>query len=93
MHNKPVETVLLRFSPYRFPYVVTKPLHESQRCVDKEKCIVRIDVIPNRELEALILSYGNDVEVLSPDYLRMQIKEKIEDLAKIYLGVHKECTE
>ena len=93
MHNKPVESVLLRFSPRRYPYVVTKPLHESQRCVDKEKCIVRIDVIPNRELEALILSYGNDVEVLSPESLRMQIKEKIEDLAKIYLGVHKECTE
>ncbi len=92
-HNKPVESVLLRFSSHRFPYVVTKPLHESQRCVDKENRIIRIDVIPNPELEALILSYGNDVEVLAPEHLREQIKKKIEDLAKIYLGVHKECTE
>lgn len=93
MHNKPVERVLLRFSPHRFPYVVTKPLHESQRCVDKENHIIRIDVIPNRELEALILSYGNDIEVIEPAHLREQIKKKIEDLAKKYLGVHKECTE
>ena len=93
MHNNPVESVLLRFSQHRYPYVVTKPLHESQRCVDKEKHIIRIDVIPNRELEAMILSYGNDVEVLAPEHLREQIKIKIEDLAKIYLGVHKECTE
>ena len=92
-HNKPVESVLLRFSSHRYPYVVTKPLHESQRCVDKENHIIRIDVIPNPELEALILSYGNDVEVLAPEHLREQIKEKIEDLAKKYSGVHKECTD
>jgi len=32
----------------------------------------------------LILHYGNDVEVLSPESLRSRIKEKIQDMIKKY---------
>lgn len=67
----------LKFSPERFPYVMTKSIHSSQHIVDVEQGIVEICVIPNNELEALILSYGDDVEVLAPDSYREKIKENI----------------
>lgn len=73
-----VEDIILKFSPGRFPYVKTKPLHRSQEVLDEEQGIIKISVIQNRELEAQILYFGKDVEVLSPESLRTKIKENIE---------------
>jgi len=70
------ETIRLRFaqdSP-RFFYVQTKMLHHSQVLEDLDNRIVRIEVIPNNELDALILSFGKDVEVLSPPEYRAHIQ-------------------
>lgn len=83
--NSKVETVLLKFSPKRFPYVKSKPLHRSQLTINEEERIVSIDIRPNWELETLLLSFGPDVEVLSPVSLRDRIKEKIQKLSDIYL--------
>lgn len=66
------QDVLLRFNERRFDYIVTKPLHGSQR-VDRENRTIRISVIHNRELESLILRYGSDVDVLEPESLRKRI--------------------
>lgn len=71
------EHIRLQFSEHRFPYVLTKALHPSQRIVDFDKRIVEISVIPNNELDALILSFGQDVEVLSPDSYRERIQNAI----------------
>lgn len=61
--------IVLRFTPERYPYVRTKPLHSSQR--ETGECRVTITVIPTRELRQEILSFGADVEVVSPaDYRR-----------------------
>lgn len=70
------KTITLQFSPVRFKYVVSKPLHISQKIIDEDKCIVAIKVIPTRELDQLILTFGPDVEVLAPDRYRMSIETK-----------------
>lgn len=67
-----VETIKLRFSEHRYPYVIAKPIHSTMRCYDTER-IVTIKVIPNKELISMILSFGNDVEVLEPQLLREEI--------------------
>lgn len=92
-HNKEVVRVKLQFSPNRYPYIISKPLHESMRKVDNENRIVAIDVIPNRELESLILSFGADVEVLEPQELREQIASKITENYNKYFPVQQNCTE
>ena len=79
--------IQLQFSEHRFPYVLTKALHRSQRVVDLDNRIVEINVIPNNELEALILSFGKDVEVLSPLEYRKQIQEVIRESYEHYLHV------
>lgn len=79
-----VKNVQLQFSEKRYPYVLTKPLHKTQTIVNEEERIIQIQVIPNKELESLILQFGNDVEILSPQGLRDQIKEKIQEMIKKY---------
>lgn len=85
--------VLLKFDAERFPYIISKPIHGSMKTVDKENCIIELNLKPNKELEALIFSYGNQVEVLEPQWLREQIKEKIEDLMTKYSSVRINCTD
>lgn len=79
-----VEEVVLKFTPKRFPYIESKPLHWSQRVRDRENGIIAIKVIPNRELIAQILSFGSDVEVLAPQSLREEILRQIQELSKRY---------
>ena len=85
------EEVLLKFDEARFPYVVNKPIHPSQEVEDEEQHIIKLMVRPNKELEACIFSFGNQVEVLRPEWLRQQIASKIKDLLKKYSIVQKGC--
>ena len=85
--------IMLKFDAERFPYILSKPIHGSMKIVDKKNCIIELNLKPNKELEALIFSFGNQVEVLEPQWLRKQIKEKIEDLMVKYLSVHVDCTD
>lgn len=76
--------ISLRFSAHRLPYVLSKPMHHSQKIKDKSQGIIEITVIPNRELEAQLLWFGNDVEVLQPETLRLQIATKIAKMHDLY---------
>ena len=87
------ETVVLKFEPDRFPYVVSKPIHHSQKVLSEEDCILQIEVRPNKELGSVIFSYFPHVEVLEPAILREQFKEKISKNLKKYLSVQKDRTD
>ena len=86
--DRPIEEIMLRVNAKRYPYIATKPIHWSQtELKDKateEYKVVRLKVRINNELESAILSFGDDVEVLAPESLRLKIGEKIERLAKKY---------
>lgn len=87
------ETIGLRFTANRFPYVVSKPIHKSQKVVNEEDRIVEIQVRPTRELDQQLFSFIPDVEVLYPEWYRQQIKEKIEENLKKYLSMQNGCTD
>lgn len=86
------EAIQLKFSEHRFPYVMTKALHASQRIVDIDNHIIEISVIPNNELDALILSFGKDIEVLSPASYRNKIYGLIKEAVEKYSTVQIDCT-
>ena len=73
------ENVRLEFPAQRANYIITKPLHKSQMIVkeSKEKLVVEISVIPNKELFALLKSYGKDVKVLSPKSILDELKSDL----------------
>ena len=85
--------LVLKFSNAQFPYITSKPLHHSQEILDKEKCILVIEVRPTYELDQLILSFGPDVEVLEPTEYKEYIKGKLVENLQKYLPVQKDCTE
>ena len=87
-----VETIRLRFSEKRFPYVLSKPIHHSQTMVEGEPTTIEIKVRPTRELNQLIFSFIPDVEVLSPEWYRKDIEEKIKENLDKYSPVQIPCT-
>lgn len=67
---EPIEIKLL-FSPERAPYIISKPLHMSQKVKYIDDMLeVRIKVVPNKELMALLLSFCPHVQVVEPLFLR-----------------------
>ena len=86
--DHPVEEVRLRVNAKRYPYIATKPIHWSQTELKDEATeeykVVRLNVRINNELESAILSFGDDVEVLAPESLRLKIGEKSKRLARKY---------
>lgn len=71
-----ISTVLIKVANNLYPYIETKPLHGTQRVVSREDdcTVIQIEVIINRELKQLLLSYGSDITVMSPESLRAEIQ-------------------
>ena len=86
--EKASEDIVLRISKPRFEYIRTKPLHLSQRIVEENDffAVIKINIKVNKELEALVLSFGNDLDVLAPEYFREQVANKIRSMNQKYLS-------
>lgn len=82
----PLQTFRFRFSADSFPYVLSKPMHHSQRVIDADKGIVEITLKRNKELDQKILSYLPDVEVLAPQEYRMEIVAALKENLEKYNG-------
>ncbi len=84
-NEKPIK-IKLKISNEVAPYILTKPLHGSQKRTESKKdgTIIEIEVIPNIELRQLILSYGDGIEVISPKSFIEQFKQAIDNMNKIY---------
>lgn len=84
--NTAKEKIVLKFAPSASPYVYSKPLHHSQKKIDysKSELTISIEVIPNYELESLILSFGERVEVLEPTEIVNKIKNRIAANSQLY---------
>jgi predicted DNA-binding transcriptional regulator YafY len=85
-NDEELKMIRLKFSEKRIHYVLTKPFHGTQK-LDKTDTLgltIQIEVIPNPELYQLILSFGEDVEVVSPAEVRSELKEKIRLMNEIY---------
>lgn len=73
------EEVLLYIVHKHAPYVLTKPLHHSQKLIDKDNygITVSLHVQHNFELEKEILAFGDGVKVISPERLKHSIKGRL----------------
>jgi len=82
--TKEVIPVKIRLSDNIVPYIVSKPVHESQYVKEN---ILHLKVKLNYELESLILSFGEKMTVLEPTELVDIIKKRANNLKINY-----ECT-
>jgi predicted DNA-binding transcriptional regulator YafY len=80
------EAIILRVDIGLWPYIETKPIHGSQKVVDKtdEFVDIKLDLIPNYEFESLILQHGEKMVVLEPKHLKEKFQNRIQQLIKKY---------
>ncbi len=80
------EIVEVIISLKRWPYIETKPLHGSQKVLAQTESgiHVQLGVKLNYELETLLLSYGEDVQVIKPEALRETLKGRAKAMAESY---------
>lgn len=80
-----LQEVILKFTPEVAPYVITKPIHPSQKHKnDPSGLEVKIKVIPNFELEKLILSFGEQVKVITPHNFKERITQRLKSAISLY---------
>lgn len=81
--------VILFVDKTNAPYVLTKPLHHSQILLkeDENGILIRIDVVPNFELEREILGFGEAMKVVAPRLLASRIQKRLEKAAEQYRQV------
>ena len=64
------------------PYVLTKPLHPSQRLIKENKdksIIVHLFISANYEMERILLGFGDGIEVIRPEGLRNRMKKILQN--------------
>lgn len=68
------------------PYIITKPLHSSQKLihVDAGGRIFSIRVVPNFELERELLGFGGKIKVLGPRILVKKMKDELKKMQAYY---------
>lgn len=82
---RPVNVHLL-FDPQHAPYVLTKPLHHTQKVVSESEngVEIAIKVKLNFELEREILGFGDGVKVLAPEGLKNRIAAILKNACRKY---------
>ncbi|SDM35819.1 helix-turn-helix transcriptional regulator [Kriegella aquimaris] len=73
--------IILHAVPDLAPYIKTKPLHGSQQKItdNDQGFTFSIKVIPNYELEKLVLSFGEQLKLLEPEELRIKLKARLQN--------------
>ena len=69
------EKILFRVDERNAQYLITKPIHASQKQIklDDKGVIFQLTMKINFEIESVILGYGKDIEILEPLKLRESI--------------------
>ena len=93
-----MQTIVFWVSDYSKDYVVTKPLHESQRNIRNEReeelrqqypmleggRFFSIECIENYELIRELTSFGKDLLVLSPTDIQQKVRDYIASQFQAY---------
>ena len=79
--DRETENIVIKLDKKTIPYVITKPLHSSQKIKGDE---LRLKVKQNEELISIILSFGEEMIVIEPESLRDKIKMKIQKSVNQY---------
>ena len=85
-HDEKPMTIRLKAYREKPHYLRSLPLHHSQREIESnnEYTIFEYKIAPTYDFIQEILSHGNQLEVLSPDTFRQQIKAIIQEMHDFY---------
>ncbi len=82
-----IEDVILEVEGDLWPYIQSKPIHGSQKVIErkKDKIVLKLAIRMNYEFISTIFAFGERIKVVAPDHLKATIKTKAENLLKKYL--------
>jgi predicted DNA-binding transcriptional regulator YafY len=85
LNQRPLN-ILIKIEKEHAPYVITKPLHPTQKIMKEESdgTLFSIEVIWNFELETLLLGFGERIKVLSPKKLRNRMISSLNKTLESY---------
>ena len=75
-----VQEIKIWVDKEQLPYTLSKPIHKSQEVIEHcedGSAVITIEVIPNFELQQLLLSFGDRIKILSPEHLKEEILDRI----------------
>lgn len=90
MPNQKSQLIVMKILKEHAPYVITKPIHHTQKILKEEAdgVIFSIEVVWNFELEREILGFGESLKVLSPKRLQGKIYKRLIDTIANYSVVN-----
>lgn len=84
----PLEKVVLKVSNKSIDYIRTKPLHWSQTELNElgteSHTFIQLKLRINIELEMLLFSYNDAIEIIEPIKLRESFAQKIKNMSSMY---------
>lgn len=82
------EMVRISVDAYQANYLRSLPLHTSQEETERndDYSVFQYFIVPTYEFIKELLSYGGGLEVLSPEWLRDEIRQEAQTMNKIYNG-------
>jgi predicted DNA-binding transcriptional regulator YafY len=84
--TEPINVVLEFNHPRLIDHIQHNKIHPTQKVISQTPKTLRIEitVYDSVELDGLILGYGETVKLLSPKYLKLRLKDKLQQLSKVY---------
>ncbi len=86
MAGSEITDVVLRFTPEVTPHIHERQWHPTQKLEKTEDggCLLSVQVAQPQEMQPFIRSWGAQVVVLAPDWLRAQIGKELQQAAAQY---------
>lgn len=77
----PPTTIKIKLKPSWAPYVITKPLHQSQKIIEQtdDYTIITLKVHANKEFISKILGFGDNATIIAPYQLRKYFKRLLKN--------------
>jgi len=80
------EEIVLEFNPQQAQYLISQPLHHSQKILEQneQNFQISLHVVINYELQEKIKGYGEQVKVLRPKHLANDIQAAAKKVVEMY---------
>lgn len=85
--NESPQIIQVKVAAKQVPYIKTKPIHHSQQVISENEngdTVFGLQIINNYEFRSVLLSYGCDIEVISPDSIRASMKQILQNAFSCY---------
>jgi predicted DNA-binding transcriptional regulator YafY len=78
------QDIIIKCDPMEFKYILTKPIHPSQRPIKDKPNHIKIKVKENYELYQWLLFYGDKIEIVSPLAIRNEFRQILRRMTTMY---------